>query len=58
MIPFYLNEPGRLALIPISLLRNLYEYMQLPHFQLSIDTPRRSIYMLKQKTPARAERRH
>ena len=57
MIPFYLNELGRLALIPISLLRNLYEYMQLPHFQLSIDTPRRSIYMLKQKNPrqSRAE---
>lgn len=57
MIPFYLNEPGRWALIPISLLHNLYEYMRLPHFQLSVDTPRRSIYMLKQKNPrqSRAE---
>lgn len=54
MIPSYLNQPGRWALIPVSLVNSFSHMNAFSHYQLSVDAPKRTIYMLTQKSPRSA----
>jgi DNA-binding transcriptional LysR family regulator len=51
MTPDYLDEEGRWSIVPVSTLHALLENNRFSHHSLSVEPPKRTIYLLEQKQP-------
>ena len=57
MTPFYLDEPGRWAIVPVSALHSMKETCDFTVHKLSEPHPAHKVYLLEQKNPSQSRQK-